>query len=223
MAIAGALLIGVLLTPTAAIAQGDEALSNEDVVRMATAGLHSTIIKSTVESAVSVRFDLSPSALIELRKSGVNDYVIQAMIEKRQRSEASKVQKDAPEKSDRLATSKDGDWILRNFKTMWVDASNAEFFDSSQMKAALGENKDFRMLDVVMVDDRSVADVVLEVSYTFAWDYPFVLKHQNSTVVLVSGKGTGPFSGPAGAKSVASHLAKALKTYRLPPPAPKGK
>jgi hypothetical protein len=158
-----------------------------------------------------------------MRESGLDDYLIEAMIERTRGSEASKVQKDAPEKSERLATSRDGNSILHNFKTMWVDASQAKFFDSAQMKAALGQNTDFKMLDVVMVDDRSVADVVLEVSYTFAWDYPFVLKHQNSTMVLVSGKGTGPFSGPAGAKSVASHLAKALKAYRLPPPAPKGK
>ena len=56
---------------------------------------------------------------------------------------------------------------------------------------------------------------MLTVNYTFAWDYPFVLKHQNTSVVLLSGKGVGPFSGPAGANSVAGELAKALKPYRL--------
>jgi len=53
------------------------------------------------------------------------------------------------------------------------------------------------------------------VNYTFAWDYPFALKHQNTSVVLLSGKGSGPFSGPAGATSVASELVKALQPYRV--------
>lgn len=78
-------------------------------------------------------------------------------------------------------------------------------------------------MNVVLVDDRNVADVILQVGYTFAWDFPFTLKYQNSSVVLLSGKGTGPFSGPAGAKSVAAELAKALKPYRLPEPDPKAK
>ena len=84
------------------------------------------------------------------------------------------------------------------------------------MKAALGRNKDFGALNVTIVDDRSLADVVLEVGYTFAWDYPFTLKHQDTSIVLVSGKGAGPFSGPAGAASVAKELAKLLKPYRAP-------
>jgi hypothetical protein len=43
------------------------------------------------------------------------------------------------------------------------------------------------------VDDRKVADTVLDVGYTFAWDFPFELKHQNTTIVLLSGKGVGRF------------------------------
>ena len=35
-------------------------------------------------------------------------------------------------------------------------------------------------------------------------------------------KGTGPFSGPAGATSVAAELVKALKPYRIPAASPKG-
>jgi hypothetical protein len=55
---------------------------------------------------------------------------------------------------------------------------------------------------------------VLTVGYTFAWDYPFSLQHQNTSMVLLSGKGSGPFSGPAGAKSVANELVKLLKPHR---------
>ena len=122
--------------------------------------------------------------------------------------------RDGAEKSDQLATSKDADFVLRNFKTMLVDASRATYFGTAQMKAALGKNKTFQSMRIAIVDDQAVADVVLKVNYTFAWDYPFSLTHQNTSVVLLSGKGSGPFSGPKGATSVANELAKALKRYR---------
>ena len=63
-------------------------------------------------------------------------------------------------------------------------------------------------------DDPRVADTVLKVSYTFAWDFPFELLHQNTTIVLLSGKGEGPFSGPLGAADVARNFVNAAKTWR---------
>lgn len=122
---------------------------------------------------------------------------------------------ESPELSERLKNSHDRDYILRNFQTMYVNARQAEFFGSDQMKAALGRNPDFQRLNIRMVDDPRVADVVLVVSYTFAWDYPFELRHQNTTTVLVAGRGEGPFSGPLGAANVASQLTKLLKPYRI--------
>lgn len=121
---------------------------------------------------------------------------------------------EAPEKSDLLSASKDRESILRNFKTMYVDAQRAQYFKADQLKAALGRNKDFHKLNIRIVDDRKVADTVLDVGYTFAWDFPFELKHQNTTIVLLSGKGVGPFSGVAGAASVASEFVKIAKPYR---------
>jgi hypothetical protein len=140
--------------------------------------------------------------------------VIQAMISKERESEW-KPNPDGPEKSQRVAAS-NPDSILRNFKTMAVNASQATFLNDTQVEAALGEDKDFQKLGIVLVNDVRFADVILDVGYTFAWDYPFTLRHQNSSVVLVSGKGEGPFSAPLGAKSVAAQLAKALKGYRTP-------
>lgn len=97
---------------------------------------------------------------------------------------------------------------------MWVDARDAQYFGSDQMKAALGANKEFRKLNIRIVDDPRVADTLLKVSYTFAWDYPFQLKHQNTTMVLISGKGEGPFSGPLGAADVARQFVKAIEKWR---------
>src|SRR5690348_12674769 len=103
---------------------------------------------------------------------------------------------------------------------MYVDARDAQYFGADQMKAALGRNDGFHDLNIRMVDDPAVADVVLKVSYTFAWEYPFELRHQNTTIVLLAGKGLGPFSGPLGAADVARQFVNAAKPYRV---AQKGK
>lgn len=130
---------------------------------------------------------------------------------------------DAPDQSELLKNAKDPDFILRNFRTMYVDAHDAQFFDSAQMKAALGKNKEFQNLRIHIVDDPSVADVVLKVGYTFAWDYPFELRHQNTTIVLLAGKGEGPFSGPLGAADVARQFVKRAKPWREGKPATEAK
>jgi hypothetical protein len=120
----------------------------------------------------------------------------------------------APDQSELLKNSHDRDFILHNFQTMYVEAYDARYFGSDQMKGALGRNKEFEKLHIRIVDDPRVADVVLRVSYTFAWDYPFELRHQNTTFVLLSGKGEGPFSGPLGAADVARQFVNAAKPWR---------
>jgi hypothetical protein len=134
---------------------------------------------------------------------------------------ASRVTPDAPEKSDVLSASKDKDFILHNFRTMYIDAKKANYFDSAELKGAFGKNDDFAKLNISIVDDPGVADTILTVSYLFAWDYPFQLRHQNSSIVLLSGKGYGPFSGPLGADSVASEFVKVAKKSRAAKPQPK--
>ena len=204
-------------------APSSQALTNEDIIKMVRAQLSTSIIIATIDSA-SFTFDLSPTALIALKEAGVEDRIIEAM-QARVRTRDTGATTDAstraaPEKSELLAASKDPEFILRSFKTMLVDASRSPYFKTDQMKAALGQNKEFATLRIAIVDDPAVADVVLDVSYTFAWDYPFTVRHQNTSVVLVSGKGSGPFSGPLGATSVASELVKLLKPYRVVPQQP---
>jgi hypothetical protein len=225
------LRLGLLLVlfATAAVSaqnQTRQTLTNDDIIKMVQAQLSTSIILATMDSA-NVNFDLSPNGLIALKQAGVDDQMIAAMQAKSRARESgtttNAVTRSAPEKSDSLATSKDPQYILRNFRTIVVDASRAKYFGNAQMKGALGQNKDFVALKLSLVDDPSVADAILEVGYTYAWDYPFSLKHQNTSVVLVSGKGTGPFSGPLGATSVAIELVKLLKPYRGSQPAQKGK
>jgi S1-C subfamily serine protease len=119
------------------------------------------------------------------------------------------------EKQD-LGTSRDRDYILRHFSTMYVDCKNATFLPASQLKAALARSKDFNAFHITFVDDPKVADTVLVVGYVFAWDYPFELKHPGSSLVLFAGKGYGPMSGQIGAISVANQFLKLAAPYRTP-------
>ncbi len=212
-----ALVICVAASAHAQSVQPGPALTNDDVVKMVRAQISSHIILTAIEGS-NANFDVSPTGLVGLKEAGVGDEIIQAMqtrmATKARQSVPDPLPGSAPEKSEPLATAKDAGAVLRTFKTLFVDASGASFFGSQQMKAALGKNKEFAPLRVVIVDDRTLADVVLKVGYTFAWDYPFTLTHQNTTMVLLSGKGSGPLSGPAGAKSVAAEFVKALKPYR---------
>ena len=168
---------------------------------MVRAPLSVPVIRSTIEAS-NVKFDLSPAALIALKDSGVGDEVI-LMMQARTRGLAKGVATTAatrqgPEKSALLASSKDSDVILRNFRTMFVDASRAAYFGTAQMKAALGENKAFQSVKVSIVDDPGVADAVLTVDYTFAWDYPFVLKHQNTVWCCCRARASAHSRAPPG-------------------------
>jgi len=127
--------------------------------------------------------------------------------------------KSATGKIGSAGQATDADAILRSFKTMYVLAQKTRFFSSNDLGAALAQNKDFTSLHIQIVDDPKAADVVLDVTYTPAWDYPFELKHQSTSMVLLAGKGTGPFSGPVGATSVAKELVKLAKPYRGGPEA----
>jgi hypothetical protein len=55
-------------------------LTNNDVISLARAGLSDAVIVSTIQKSPT-QFDLGPEALINLKKSGVSNTVIEAMIE----------------------------------------------------------------------------------------------------------------------------------------------
>jgi hypothetical protein len=116
-----------------------------------------------------------------------------------------------------LNASKDREFILRHMRTMYVDTSHAIYFSNGQMKASLARNKDFAALHISIVDDPKAADALLVVGHSAVWDFPFELKHQASSIVLLAGKGLGPLSGILGANNVASELVKAATPYRIPP------
>src|SRR5262249_49132681 len=128
---------------------------------------------------------------------------------------------DAPDQSELLKNAKAAAFIRRHFKTMYIETRDIDLFGPELICAELKKNDEFNKMHIDIVQDRKVADTVLSVSYNFAWDYPFVLRHQNTTTVLLGGKGEGPFSGPLGAWDVARQFVNAARKWRLEPE-PKG-
>ncbi len=75
-------ILGILaLSGTAALAQAGR-LGNEDVIKMAKAGLSAAVISQAIDSAANVSFETTPDALIQLKSAGVPDSVISIMIKR---------------------------------------------------------------------------------------------------------------------------------------------
>lgn len=120
---AGATLLALLflLTPLSAGAgQAGGALTNDDIIKMVRAQLSTDVILTTIGSAQSVKFDVSPTGLIALKDAKVDDGIIKAMQDKVLAQQAG--EKPPDEKSAGLAGVKEPDAILRTFKTMVVNA-----------------------------------------------------------------------------------------------------
>ena len=79
-AVVAFVLCGVVLHGRSGVAQ--EILRNEDVAKMAAAGLGDDVIVAKVQEAEQVDFALAVDDLIALRKAGVSERVVHAMLER---------------------------------------------------------------------------------------------------------------------------------------------
>jgi hypothetical protein len=73
------LLSFFLITGSNAFAQ-EEVMTNDEVISLATAGLNSSVIVNKIRTSKS-KFDMSTDALIKLKKAGINDEIVNAMLE----------------------------------------------------------------------------------------------------------------------------------------------
>lgn len=69
--------------PAAPTPAATQALTNQDILKMVQAGLGESIVVATIRTAPSTGFDLSPDALIALKKGGVSDAIVALMIDPR--------------------------------------------------------------------------------------------------------------------------------------------
>jgi hypothetical protein len=74
----------LLALPAGSLAQAEkrDVLTNADIVRMARAGISDSIIQREIQLS-ETNFTTSPTALIELKKQGVSDEVLGAILDSR--------------------------------------------------------------------------------------------------------------------------------------------
>ncbi|MEZ4757670.1 MAG: hypothetical protein R2817_12650 [Flavobacteriales bacterium] len=72
-------VLSILLYTSARHAQGQEVLTNADLLQLAELGMGETIILSRVETAANT-FDVSTSALVAMKRAGLSDAVLAAVV-----------------------------------------------------------------------------------------------------------------------------------------------
>ncbi|MEP7037784.1 MAG: hypothetical protein ABI891_05535, partial [Acidobacteriota bacterium] len=78
--IACLLFVAFFVTANTTIYAQDEVMTNNEVISLAKAGLNSSIIVNKIRTSKS-NFDLSTDSLIALKKAGVSDEIVTAMLE----------------------------------------------------------------------------------------------------------------------------------------------
>jgi len=107
--------------------------------------------------------------------------------------------------------------VVERARTVYVMSRN-EFFTPEPLESELQNNPDFKKWGFMIVTDRRVADLVIEVDRPlFTWDFTFSIVHPRSSVSLGSGKVIA-WDGVRAAAPLAKKILAHLKGVRSGPP-----
>src|SRR5262249_5906443 len=122
---------------------------------------------------------------------------------------------EGPEKSEPIA-SRDPKVILRKFRTLYV-TSKTVWLKDEVMKNALRQQPQFTDLGLVLVDNPKLADAILVADRVLlTWDFTYSLSHQNTSMILATGKFTS-IDGMTAANVIAKDVMRRIKAERTPP------
>jgi len=201
-----------------------EILSNADVVLMAKSGLAKTIIVRKISESNS-DFDVSVKGLVELKNAGVDEEIIETMLERsegatRKTSVETKtvggtistVEIVSTEKKP-LANAGDPKEILRLAKTVAIAKSSVHPSRQALEKELL-KRKDWQSLDLNLVRHKDGADLYVEIGYvSLSWithRYVFRIYDNKTGTVIAAGETTswGSLAGNL-AREISQKLVKA--------------
>lgn len=197
-----------------------EALTNEKVVEMVNVGLSADVVKRSI-AASNAKFDVSPTALIELKRARVPDEVITAMID---RYEAISINARAAGYSDSgspLTTEPerlvnlDKKQIITSARTIALVKSSAH--PSRQaLEKELMKRADFKAANLTIIRYKDTADLYVEIGRVpLSWlthRYVYRIFDRRSGTVLAAGETT---SWGSLAENLARHISKSLTNVRL--------
>ncbi|HEX8247022.1 MAG TPA: hypothetical protein VF599_02465 [Pyrinomonadaceae bacterium] len=201
-----------------------ETLTNTEIVEMTRAGLGKQIILQKIASA-DANFDISSKALIELKKAGVDDEVIQGLMEKNratpvnltggqtQTFSESQTSPGVENKAflieNKAVTPAEA---LRTAKTIALVKSSLQ--PSRQaLEKELMKRADWKKLDLTLVRYKESADLYVEIGYvSLSWithRYVFRVYDRRSGAVIAAGETT---SWGSLASNLAREISKKLKS-----------
>lgn len=197
-----------------------EALTNEKVVEMVNVGLSADVVKRSI-AVSNAKFDVSPTALIELKRARVPDDVITAMID---RFEALSITAPAAGYSDSgspLTTGPeqpanlDKKQIITSARTIALGKSSAH--PSRQaLEKELMKRADFKAANLTIIRYKDTADLYVEIGRVpLSWlthRYVYRIFDRRSGTVLAAGETT---SWGSLAENLARHISKSLTNVRL--------
>jgi hypothetical protein len=189
----------------AALAQQTEILTNATVVEMAKVGLSREVILKKINDSRN-RFDVSTSALIELKKAGVSDEVIALMLEKAEaKPEAgtettSGFSENAPVTETRRFDETPAMPTPLNAKEALLRARSVALVKSSLnpsrqgLEKALMKRKEWAKYNLTLVRYKEEADIYVEIGRVpLSWithRYVFRIYDRRTGTIITAGETT---------------------------------
>jgi hypothetical protein len=103
--------------------------------------------------------------------------------------------------------------LLVSSRTLYVN-SYSNLFKSVQLLNELRKKQEFTNWNLSFVDEREVADLILDVEHVpLTWEFPFTIRHQRTGVVITAGK-VYAWGGGDGAQLMASRVLERLTRIR---------
>jgi S1-C subfamily serine protease len=103
--------------------------------------------------------------------------------------------------------------LLFNSRTLYI-TSDSNVFKSVQLLNELRKRHEFTDWNLSFVDERDVADLILEVEHVpLTWEFPFSIRHQRTGVVIATGK-IYAWGGGDGAQLMAARVVERLTNLR---------
>lgn len=186
---------------------------------MSRSGLSSEIILKKIASSRTA-FDVSAASLIELKKAGVDDNVIAAMMD-RTEAEVPAVLETVPGHSGGVGYSESGPATPVTPSESVIGAKTIAFGKSSlqpsrqALEKELLRRKDFQRLNLTILRYKEAADLFVDIGFVSgSWithRYVYRVYDRRSGAVITAGETT---SWGSLAENLARHIAKSLVAAR---------
>jgi hypothetical protein len=212
-------ILTLILTSAISVFAQSEAVDNRTIIDMSAAGLSSEIILKKI-AASQTKFDLSAGSLIELKKAGVDDNVIAAMMD---RSDSQQLSINEPAVSVPAAQgySESGPPSPVTPKESVTGAKTIAFGKSSlqpsrqALEKELLKRKDFQGMNLTILRYKESADLYVDIGFVSgSWithRYVYRIYDRHSGAVIAAGETT---SWGSLAENLARHIAKSLLSAR---------